>query len=234
MQIDPRLAPAHLSLGEIQAGSGHIDEAIDHYRQALEVAPDFALAHYYLGLALITKGRRDEVDECYPESVKPLEAFRGQALGEASAYYWQAVRGDPEWAPARNPLRIPPQDEARLKEAIDHFRQAVRLEPLLNQPHEALGQALLARREFTEAEAEIQRALKLLSKWQKDLRPNLEHMLHRCQRLRALEGRLPAVVQGKVKPAPADCLDLAGLCFVKKHYATAARLYAGRSRPHPN
>jgi serine/threonine-protein kinase len=41
-----------------------------------------------------------------------------------------------------------------------------------------------------------------------------------------LEGRLPAVVQGKDKPAAADCLDLAELCFVKKHFATAARLYA--------
>ena len=57
-------------------------------------------------------------------------------------------------------------------------------------------------------------------------RANLERQLQRCQRLRALEGRLPAVVQGKDRPAAADCLDLAELCFVKKHYATAARLYA--------
>ena len=42
----------------------------------------------------------------------------------------------------------------------------------------------------------------------------------------ALEGRLPAVVQGKDRPAAADCLDLAELCLVQKHYATAARLYA--------
>ena len=61
---------------------------------------------------------------------------------------------------------------------------------------------------------------------QKDLRANLERQLQRCQRLRVLEGRLPAVVQGKDRPAAADCLDLAELCFVKKHYATAARLYA--------
>ena len=37
---------------------------------------------------------------------------------------------------------------------------------------------------------------------------------------------IPAVVQGKDRPAAADCLDLAELCFVQKHYATAARLYA--------
>ncbi len=68
----------------------------------------------------------------------------------------------PTWTPARNTLRIPPQDEARLKEAIDHYRQAVRLEPEFAWSHGALGQALLARREFTEAEAEIRRSLDLV------------------------------------------------------------------------
>ena len=119
-----------------------------------------------------------------------------------------------------------PQDEARLKEAIDHFRQALRLEPQFAEAHGALGQALLAQREFTEAEAETRRGLDLLSEWEKQLRANLERQLQRCQRLRALEGRLPAVVQGKDKPAAADCLDLAEFCFLKKYYATAARLYA--------
>ena len=36
----------------------------------------------------------------------------------------------------------------------------------------------------------------------------------------------PPSSRGKDKPAAADCLDLAELCFVKNHYATAARLYA--------
>ena len=44
--------------------------------------------------------------------------------------------------------------------------------------------------------------------------------------MRALESRLPAVFEGNDRPVAADCLDLAELCFVKKHYATAARLYA--------
>ena len=103
----------------------------------------------------------------YPESVKPLDQFRGPALDEAMAYYKQAHDCDPEWTPARNALRIPPQDEARLKEAIDHYRQAVRLEPQFALAHGALGQALLARREFTEAEAEIRRGLDLVPEGEK-------------------------------------------------------------------
>jgi hypothetical protein len=89
----------------------------------------------------------------------------------------------------------------------------------------ALGQALLAKRQFAEADAAIGRCLDLLPPKEAKIRANLKRQLQRCQHLRALEGRLPAVVQGKDKPA-ADCLDLAELCCVKNHYATAARLYA--------
>jgi serine/threonine-protein kinase len=43
----------------------------------------------------------------------------------------------------------------------------------------------------------------------------------------ALEARLPAVLQGKDKPAgAAECLDFAALCQATKRYAAAARLYA--------
>jgi eukaryotic-like serine/threonine-protein kinase len=227
LQIDPRLAPAHFNLGEIKAGSGSLDEAIDHYRQVLSLDPDWAHAHYFLGLALVAKGRRDEVDDCYPDGrTSPHRPASGRALAEAIAYYWQAFSCDPEWAPARNALRIPPQDEARLREAIDHYRQAVRIEPQIGTFHGALGQALLARHEIAEAEAETRRSLDLVPEGEKKLRANLERQLQRCRHLRALQGRLPAVVQDKDKPAAADCLDLAELCFVKKNYATAARLYA--------
>jgi serine/threonine-protein kinase len=225
--IDPRLVPAHFTLGEVLAGSGNLNEAIDHYRQALAADPDFARAHYDLGVALLAKGRRDEVDDCYPEGVGPLAQFRGPALGEALAYYRQIQDCDPaSWAPARGPLRIPPPDEARLKEAIAHFRQAVRLDPQVGVFRGALGQALLVRRELTEAEAETRRALDLVPKGEIDLRANLEGQLLRCQYLRALEGRVPAVVQGTDEPATGDCQDLAEFCFVKNHFATAARLYA--------
>jgi tetratricopeptide (TPR) repeat protein len=227
LRIDPRLVPARLNLGEILAGSGRpLNEAIDHYRQALQHDPDCVRAHHLLGVALLVKGRRDEVDECYPEGTKPLGPARAQALSEAIAYYWQAFHCAPGWTPAWNPLRITPQDEARLKEAIDHFRQAVRLDPQFGLAHGALGQALLARREFTEAEAETRRCLDLLPEPEMDHRANLEGQLLRCQYLRALERRLPAVVQGTDDPATGDCLDLAELCLVKNHFATAARLYA--------
>ena len=164
--------------------------------------------------------------EDYPVGVESLNQFRGSAIDEAIAYYWQAYDFDPEWVAARNGLRISPQDAARLDEAIDHYRQAIRLEPGWYRPHGALGQALLAKRQFAEADAAICRCLELLPPEEAKLRGNLERLRERCRRLLALEGRLPHIVQGTDKPAADECLDAAELCFVKNHYATAARLYA--------
>jgi serine/threonine-protein kinase len=223
---DPGLAPAHLNLGEVRAGSGDLIEAIPDYRRALQIDPDNARAHHLLGVALVATARGDEANEFYPEGVQSLAQARGQAMTEGVAHYWQAHDSDPGWTPARNPLHIPPQGKARLQEAIGHFREAVRLEPLFARAHGALGQALLAQREFTEAEAETRRGLDLLAESDKKLRANLYRQLQRCRRLRALESRLPAVFEGNDRPVAADCLDLAELCFVKKHYATAARLFA--------
>ena len=127
---------------------------------------------------------------------------------------------------ARNCLQISPQDSARLDEAIDHYRQAIRIEPWRPDPHGALGQALLAKRQFSEADAATRRCLKLLPAGEKKLRVNLERQQQRCRHLLALEGRLAGIVRGTDKPAADECLDAAELCFVKNHYATAARLYA--------
>ena len=226
LRIDPQLAPAHFNLGEILAGSGKLNEAIDHFRQALAVDPDFGLAHYHLGVALLAKGRRDEVDDCYPLNVKPVDPARYQALNEAIAHHWYAQYSDPAWTPGRNSLHLAPEEEARLKEALDHFRQAVRLEPDYDLPHGGAGRgtprtARIPRcrsRDPPRPHPDFPRAERIPRK----PRTPTAALPAPC----ALESRLPAVVHGKDRPAAADCLDLAELCFVKNHYATAARLYA--------
>ncbi len=233
LEIDPRLAPARFNLGEILAGSGGLNEAIDHYRQALSLDPDWAQAHHALGVALLAKGRRDEVDDCYPNGVKSLEWFRGQAQGEAVAWYWHVHDCDPKWAPARNALRIPSQDEARLKEAIGHYRHAVRLEPQFALAHGALGQALLARREFTEAEAEIRRSLDFLPASEKKLRANLEGQLKRCQRLRPWKVVSPPSSRERSPPTTTASTwrnSVSSRSTTPRPHACMPR----RWRPHPN
>lgn len=226
LRADPELAPAHFNLGEVDAGSNRINDAIGHYREALRIDPNFALAHYYLGIALLAKGRMDAVFEYYPADVASLDQPRGEALGEANAYYWQSYDLDPNWVPACNILHILPPDLARLDEAIDHFRKAIQLEPEGYRFHGALGQTLLAKRQFAEADAAICCCLELLPPKESKLRGNVASLRERCLRMQALEKRLPKIVAGADQPAIDESLEAAELCFVKSYYATAARLYS--------
>jgi tetratricopeptide (TPR) repeat protein len=225
LRINPESAPVHFNLADILAGRGELSEAINHYQQVLRIDPDFARAHYQIGIALVAKGWWDEVDEFYPAGVHAFDQIRGQAHRDALTHYLQAFFLNPKWTPARNRLKISHQDLARLNEAIGHYQEAIRLEPRLDLAHGALGQALLAQRHFGEAEAATRRSLDLLQPVHNQFRANLEDQLNRCGHLFVLESRLPAIVEAKEKPAPADLLAAAELCYVKKHYATAAHLY---------
>ena len=233
VEIDPQLAAAHCNLGEIQAGSGLLDEGIDHYRQALRSDPDCARAHHLLGIALVAKGRFEEADDDYPESAKPLNQFLGPALEVAMACYKQAQDCDPAWTPARNTLRIRPQDEARLKEAIDHYRQAVRIEPYFAWCHGALGQALLARHEFTEAEPEIRRGLDLVPEEEK-FHANLERLLQRCQRLRAWNVVSPPSSRERIGPPPPIAMTWGNSVWSRSTTPQPLASIPRRSRPPPS
>ena len=51
--------------------------------------------------------------------------------------------------------------------------------------------------------------------------------MQRCERLLALAGRLPALLQGKDKPADAaESLHFADLCRIKRQFAAAAGFFA--------
>lgn len=54
-------AEAHNNLAFVlrKQGSGHFDEALRHYQRALELNPDLAEAHMYLGVLYVQKGRND-------------------------------------------------------------------------------------------------------------------------------------------------------------------------------
>ena len=226
LRIDPQLPQVHFNLGETRAARGQFDEAMTEDRQALAIDPDFALAHYDLGVALVAKVVRDEVDQDYPKGVKPLEQLRTLALSEAARYYWLVYRADPEWVLARNSFLTSPRGSARLEEAIDHFRQAIRIEPERARTYGALGQALLVQGRFEEADWATRRCIELLPPDTKLLLPKLQRQEQLCRHLLALDQRLPEIVGGTYKPARGECLEAAELCFMKKHYATAASFYA--------
>ena len=111
---------AHNNLGVVMAERGAIDEAIAHYRKALEIRPSSAEALNNLGVALAGRG---EVDE-------------------AIADYQKALRIEPDDAKTHNNLGIALANRGRMDEAIAHYRKALEIKPDSAKAHFNLGLAL--------------------------------------------------------------------------------------------
>lgn len=61
--LDPKLADAHLQLGNLYADQKKYAEAIPEYTRALELNSDLADAHYRLGQAYVRTGEKDRAQE---------------------------------------------------------------------------------------------------------------------------------------------------------------------------
>jgi len=132
---------AHHNLGLALAHRGQVDEAIAHFRMALEIKPAFAVAHNNLGNALAGRGHFDE----------------------AIAHFRKAVEIKPDYAAAHNNLGNALAGRGQADEAIAHYRKALEIKPDYALAHINLANALAGRGGLDEALAHYQQALGLAS-----------------------------------------------------------------------
>jgi tetratricopeptide (TPR) repeat protein len=232
--VDPGQVRPHNSLGNVLRKLGRTDEAAAQYRTALQLDPTFALAHYNLGLVLTDAGRTDEAAAEFRQAVAldpgllPARCdlgmcYYGQGrLGEAVAEFEAAVALDPQLPATHSTLGNLLAELGRSEEAAAEYRTAVRLDPGLAAAHYNLGLVLADLGQLEEARAEYRRALELGA-------PRAADQLRACDRLRGLRARLPALLDGRDRPADAaERLAFADLCRrpAEGRYALAARLYA--------
>jgi len=135
------LANAHFGLGLALSAAGKLPEAIDHYRKAVEIKPEYADAHINLGIILAGRGRVDEA----------IDRFR------------KAVEIKPDHAEAQYNLGFMLAGRGQVDEAIDHYRKAVEIKPDDADTHINLGIALAGRGQVDEAVAHYRKALGLVS-----------------------------------------------------------------------
>jgi serine/threonine-protein kinase len=235
--LGPKHAQAHNNLGNVLAAKGKLDEAVAHFEEALRLDPKHASAHYNLGTVLKAKGKLDEAVAHFEEALRldPKLAYAHVNLGnalsakgkldEAVAHYEQALRLDPKLAQAHNNLGSALKDKGRLEEAVAHYQEALRINPRYANAHGGLGQALLALGRWAEARNATRRCLDLLPP-RHPRRGPVTQQLQRCERMLALEARLPAVLGGQDRPDAAERLEFADLCRATKRYAAAARFSA--------
>ncbi len=89
-QLDDSDPWAHLSLAWVAFAQRQTNEALDEYRRALELNPNFAAARGYLGLALALDGRSDEAIENIEHAMRMSPRDPQNSLfnaGLAAAHY---------------------------------------------------------------------------------------------------------------------------------------------------
>jgi protein O-mannosyl-transferase len=132
---------AETNLGVALAGRGQTDEAMIHYRKALEIKPDYAKGHYNLSLALANRGKIEEaIAHCQKaleitpdyadarENYGVLLAGRGQ-LDEAIAQFQKAIEIQSDYADARQNLRLALAQRKSILQGLAEQRELIRSRP---------------------------------------------------------------------------------------------------------
>jgi adenylate cyclase len=133
---------AHLALGFVAYTKRSTDEAVEEFQHALELNPNFAAAHGYLGLALALAGRCEE----------------------AIAHGEQAIRmspHDPQNAVFNVALAAAHYLEGRFTEAVGFGRKATQQRPELSGGHRIYVASLAQAGQIDEARVALQRLKEL-------------------------------------------------------------------------
>jgi Flp pilus assembly protein TadD len=135
----PKNPRGHLNLGLAHQQRDELEPALQSYRKALLLKPDYAEVHNNLGALLSRRG-------------EPVEAMH---------HLRSALENDPRHTPAHVNIARLLLSLDRTEEAIGHLRQAVEIDPFDPTPHHSLGVTLAHVGKVEEAMAELERALEL-------------------------------------------------------------------------
>ena len=173
IRVTSRNAIAHMHVGVALAEKGRIDEAIEHYLEALEIVPNYDWAHQALGCALLQRREWEggihhlrEAVRLNPKSAVALSNLGGALaakgdFAEAEGYLRRAVEADPGDVQARYNLGHFLFQSGRFDEAAVHLRRAVYLAPRFGRAHCELGLSLVQLGRLDEAFGHLRAAVRL-------------------------------------------------------------------------
>jgi tetratricopeptide (TPR) repeat protein len=130
----------HYGLGVTLAEDGKTEQAIEHYKAALSLKPDFTDVRFNLAKALAERG-----------------TFR-----EAMPHYDEVLKSKPGDADVYNSLGLALAEHGNLEQAVRVYRSGLDFNPKNAHLHSNLGVALLQQGQLDKAFKELQVALDLL------------------------------------------------------------------------
>jgi len=141
-------------IGVLNAELKQLDAAIDSYKKALKIRPDFADAYNNMGIALNEKGDSDSAIDSYKKALKIRPDFAdvynnmGIALNEqgdsdsAIDSYKKALKINPDSANAYNNMGIALNEKGDIVEAIGSYKKALKTSPTSSETYYNIGVAL--------------------------------------------------------------------------------------------
>lgn len=198
LSIGPSII-AHRHLGLLLEKRGDLEEAIKHYRKAIEIKPDYFDARRGLAGALAKKGELEEAARHYRHALKifpassdlrvnlgNLLAVQGQR-DEAIQLYQEALRIDPASGNAYfnlgNMFALMGQSE----KALESYRQAVIVQPTHSDAHFSIANVLARQGRLDEAVHHYQQSVKH--------KPDFAEAHHNLGRVLAARGQLDDAVE---------------------------------------
>ncbi len=130
LELDPELGEAHASLGMILMDELDTPGAIEHYRKAIALRPDYATAHHWYAMALADQGRAAEARQEIEQALRldPTSriintnagrvAMLGRDYGRAEVLYRAALDLAPDFDYARSELAVLYALEGKTAEAL--------------------------------------------------------------------------------------------------------------------
>jgi tetratricopeptide (TPR) repeat protein len=161
------------NLGASYNALGRHPQAIEAYRQAIRIRPEYAEAYNNLGVAYNALGRYQEAIEAYRQAIRirPQYADAYNNLGaayvdlgryqEALEACQQAIKLKPDYAGAYNNLGIAYGRLGRYDQQIEAYQQAIKIKPNDAKAHYNLGLVYIGLGCHKEAIEAWQQAIKL-------------------------------------------------------------------------
>lgn len=166
-------AQTHMTLGRVAAAKGMHSDALDEYRRAIEISPNYAKAYNSMGLALEQLGRDDEALDSYMKAARidsglamasnnigSLLLRRGD-VEKAESWFRKAIEIDQYLEQAHMNLAVILAEGGRLEEAEYHLSCAVTAEPDFVEAWHALGKVLEHTERLPEAATAYARAVSI-------------------------------------------------------------------------
>ena len=173
IKAQPRTAGGWLELGEADYSLGQYAQAINAYRQGMQINPQYYTAWNNLGLSYDHAGQHAQAVDAFRQAlqINPQDARAWSNLGlsydgagqhaQAIDAFRQALQINPQDADAWNNLGVAYVAAGQYAQAIDDYRQALQINPQEAQAWNNLGMAYGELGQKSQAIAAFRQALQI-------------------------------------------------------------------------